>query len=79
MCVFLCPMNMLKGYNFFSTFELNAWEDTWIVAIEALQEGKMKVNKVGKEKEKKKWYNLWAIHQYLQIRFKLKQARFQKL
>ncbi len=25
---FLDPMNMLKGYNFFSTFELNAWEDT---------------------------------------------------
>ncbi len=39
---------------FFSTFELNAWEDTWIIAIEALQEGKMKENKVGKEKEKEK-------------------------
>ncbi len=51
MC-FLDPMNMLKGYNFFSTFELNAWEDTWIIAIEVLQEGKMKENKVGKEKEK---------------------------
>ncbi len=47
---FLDPMNMLKCYNFFSTFELNAWEDTWIVAIKALQEGKMKENKVGKEK-----------------------------
>ncbi len=50
MFVFLDPMNMLKCYNFFSTFELNAWEDTWIVAIKALQEGKMKENKVGKEK-----------------------------
>jgi hypothetical protein len=58
-------------------FEPNACENEWLVAIKALQEGKMIENTVV-EKRKKKLFNLWAIHQSLKIGCKLRWTKLFK-
>jgi len=79
MCIFYMLWICCKGYNFLSKCIIN-WikysGDEWLVAIKALQEGKRKSkNAEIKKEEEMKWSNLWAIHQSLQIRCKLRWAK----
>jgi hypothetical protein len=66
MCVFYIPWICCECYIFcwcVLLIELNAWEDEWLVGIQALQEGKKLMKK--EEFFLKKWSSLWANNQYL--------------
>jgi hypothetical protein len=53
-CVFHISWKSCKGCNFLSMcslFELNVWEDEWLVSVKILEEGKRKEERV-KKREK---------------------------
>ncbi len=78
MCVFYIPyvVGVVNLFQCASLIELNACEDERFIAINFFQNKKRKAKNVAKEKKKKKWSNLWSMHQCLQIGCKLRFPRF---
>ncbi len=63
MCAFYIPWIYCTGYNFLWMCVIK-----WLIAIEALQEGKRKQRGQQKKgRRRKNSSSLWAIHQCLQI------------